>query len=320
MRDPGVFPPTVAPTGYRSAWLLSWPWIFPQGPAYRYRLARHPIDADRGRRERPPLRFGAPSALPPWRVHFPEPVPGPSVRSVVPRAVDLSPGGDSRRRGLSVGLGPGHCPTTDESVAVMVGASIRERPRERGRSARCGPSDDRGRTPGWTGVAGHQVSELPPGPRSREEDRHGPRRRPPGGGRPRGPQAACVDPPRPVGPGPSGGSVGPPPGGCVRSGPPSSLCRGRTVGDRPSVVRRPPCRHPGPKPEVVVEGPETAPDLLRGAGRGARPDGAWFLVASFHTRFVPPSPFSTTLAACPSPGPSGVFHPVTLMGFGFRSE
>jgi len=167
MRDPGVFPPTVAPTGYRSAWLLSWPWIFPQGPAYRYRLARHPIDADRGRRERPPLRFGAPSALPPWRVHFPEPVPGPSVRSLVPRAVDQSPGGDSRGRRLSVGLGPGHCPTTDESVAVMVGASIRERPRLRERSARCGPSDDRGRTPGLTGAAGHRVSALPPGPRSR---------------------------------------------------------------------------------------------------------------------------------------------------------
>jgi hypothetical protein len=36
-------------------------------------------------------------------------------------------------------------------------------------------------------------------------------------------------------------------------------------------------------------------------------------------RFVPPSPFLTTLTVYPSPAPSGMFHPVTLVGFSFRS-
>lgn len=52
----------------------------------------------------------------------------------------------------------------------------------------------------------------------------------------------------------------------------------------------------------------------------ARPEWFWFLVASFHPRFVPPSPFCTTLTGSPSPGSSGMFHPVTLMGFGFRQK
>lgn len=42
----------------------------------------------------------------------------------------------------------------------------------------------------------------------------------------------------------------------------------------------------------------------------------WFLVARFQPRFVPPSPFLTTMAACTSPEPSGLFHPVALLGFG----
>jgi hypothetical protein len=39
------------------------------------------------------------------------------------------------------------------------------------------------------------------------------------------------------------------------------------------------------------------------------------LVAGFHIRFGPPSPFLTTLTVYPSPDPSDVFQPVALMGF-----
>jgi hypothetical protein len=52
----------------------------------------------------------------------------------------------------------------------------------------------------------------------------------------------------------------------------------------------------------------------------ARPEWFWFLVASFQPRCVPPTPFYATLTGYPSPGPSGLFHPVTLMGFGFRQK
>jgi hypothetical protein len=41
--------------------------------------------------------------------------------------------------------------------------------------------------------------------------------------------------------------------------------------------------------------------------RGQDPRKTRFLVAGFHTRFVPPSPFSTTLAGCSSPSPPACF-------------
>lgn len=42
-----------------------------------------------------------------------------------------------------------------------------------------------------------------------------------------------------------------------------------------------------------------------------------FLVAGFHPRAAPPSPFLTTMTVFPVSTPSGIFQPVTLMGFGF---
>jgi hypothetical protein len=89
-------------------------------------------------------------------------------------------------------------------------------------------------------------------------------------------------------------------------------------GRRAVVPFRPPSRPAtsrGPLRSVAKTG-KPRPSLLRGATGAARPDGSWFLVASFQARFVPPAPFLTTLAGYPSPGPSGVFHPVTLVGFG----
>jgi hypothetical protein len=63
------------------------------------------------------------------------------------------------------------------------------------------------------------------------------------------------------------------------------------------------------------------PGPFRGGGPGCTSRvWFWFLVASFHPRFGPPSPFHTTLTGYPSPGSSGMFHPVTLMGFGFRQK
>jgi hypothetical protein len=55
-------------------------------------------------------------------------------------------------------------------------------------------------------------------------------------------------------------------------------------------------------------------------GSGCTSHRAWSLVARFQPRFVPPSPFLTTLAVSTSPGPSGLFHPVTLLGFGSRLD
>jgi hypothetical protein len=94
------------------------------------------------------------------------------------------------------------------------------------------------------------------------------------------------------------------------------------MGDPPSIVRR------LPRQERRAEArcgrhrrPEDRPLPCSEESRwGARPDGAWFLVASFQPRFVPPAPFLTTLTAYPSSGSSGMFHPVTLMGFFFRQK
>jgi hypothetical protein len=96
--------------------------------------------------------------------------------------------------------------------------------------------------------------------------------------------------------------------------------QGRTMGERPSVARRLPGRPRRAKARHDRRWrPKNRPRRSsKEDRRGARPDGAWLLVASFHTRFVPPAPFLTTLTGYPSPGPSGMFHPVTLMGFGFR--
>lgn len=95
---------------------------------------------------------------------------------------------------------------------------------------------------------------------------------------------------------------------------------GRTMGERPSVARRPPGRPR--RAEARCDRRRKPKDRPRRSSeedrRGARPDGAWLLVASSHTRFVPSTPFLTTLTGYPSPGLSGMFHPVTLMGFGFR--
>jgi len=56
------------------------------------------------------------------------------------------------------------------------------------------------------------------------------------------------------------------------------------------------------------------PATLRGGRPVWLPGWTRFLVAGFHPRFAPSSPFLTTLTVSPSPGPSGIFHPVTLVG------
>jgi len=99
------------------------------------------------------------------------------------------------------------------------------------------------------------------------------------------------------------------PGGSVRRGTAGVLA----VPD-PATVSR----HGGPRSAAVGSWRPGDRALPRSEelGRAARPVGSWSLVASSQARFVPPSPFLTTLAVCPSPGPSGMFHPVTLVGFG----
>jgi hypothetical protein len=47
--------------------------------------------------------------------------------------------------------------------------------------------------------------------------------------------------------------------------------------------------------------------LPEGCGRGLDSRKTRFLVAGFHTRFVPPAPFLTTLAVCSSPSPPTCF-------------
>jgi hypothetical protein len=98
--------------------------------------------------------------------------------------------------------------------------------------------------------------------------------------------------------------------------------RDRTMGDPPSFVRRLPRRPRWAEARHARQRrPEDRPHRCSGEPRwSARSDGAWFLVASYHARFVPPAPFLTALTGYPSPGPSGMFHPVTLMGFLFRQE
>jgi hypothetical protein len=168
------------------------------------------------------MRFVAPSAHPPWRVHFPEPDPSPHIRSGPSRNRSAARRRLLGGRKLRMERAAVHGPTTDESVAVMDGGPFRERPFARERPACSGPAPGTRHVPLWTEVRG-----------------------------------------------------------------------GRWW--RPGVRARP---------------------ISEELGWAARPDGSWFLVARFQARFVPPAPFLTTLAVCPSPEPSGMFHPVTLVGFG----
>jgi hypothetical protein len=78
----------------------------PSGTGSRHRPARAPVDADRYACRRPSLRFVAPSALPPWRVHFPEPDPRSGVRSGTPRPSSLPPEGGSPAAGRQAGARP----------------------------------------------------------------------------------------------------------------------------------------------------------------------------------------------------------------------
>ena len=119
--------------------------------------------------------------------------------------------------------------------------------------------------------------------------------------------------------GPSGDPSWPLPEGGDRAVSPSRPGPGRTVGfvHRPTADSLPVAVSRSSVRSTVGAGdhPRRSSEEVR---RGARPDGAWLLVASFHTRFVPSTPFLTTWTGCPSPGLSGMFHPVTLVGFGFR--
>lgn len=88
----------------------------------------------------------------------------------------------------------------------------------------------------------------------------------------------------------------------------------------PSARERPACRDTDPGapclPAVgrgslrsVAENRGTAPSPAPRSGHGlARPDGSWFLVASSQARFVPPSPFHTTMTVFTSPGPVVFFN------------
>jgi len=59
-----------------------------------------------------------------------------------------------------------HCPTTDESAAVMIEGPVREGPSTGARPACDDTTDDGGQSPELTGRAGHRVSTPELGPRS----------------------------------------------------------------------------------------------------------------------------------------------------------
>jgi hypothetical protein len=86
-------------------------------------------------------------------------------------------------------------------------------------------------------------------------------------------------------------------------------------GERPTVPPKRPrflsantsssCRTRGLHPQVIEVPVQQPPP--GGDGRGLDSRKTRFLVAGFHTRFVPPPPFLTALAACSSPRPPACF-------------
>jgi len=294
-------------------------------PSLRDRVTKSACSRSDRRRSvaprRPPMRFVAPPAHPPWRVHFPEPDPESVHAADALPCSDLPPGGDSSVSGRLRGPCPRPCPTTDESVAVEDGSASQESPSTRERPVCGGTTDDqrmRARLTERHRCTGRPLRDRDRGPGSSAERE--PCVRPSEDGHPRGPPGGQQ---RPIASRPA-------------RAPPSSrrACSPRGA-IAPSRLRDPvqlgPWGHPPGNRQLPSRtrwaeahhdrrwGPEDRPRRSSGEDRrGARPDGAWLLVASFHTRFVPPAPFLTTWTGCPSPGLSGMFHPVTLVGFGFR--
>ena len=257
------------------------------------------------------MRFVAPSALPSRRVYFPEPDPEPACGQSRHCPLTCRPKATHQRAETPSDHFATHCPTADESVVVMGDSAVREATvhewtaiglRRVGRPA-CGHPDKRG-------IVGSPCNRVRSGTEvpSVARSQYGGHRYPTASGSSRGLPAA--------GPGrsPEGASL---------------LCchriplRGRTKDGRPSVVRR--FLHSPYRAEArcgrlrrpVLDRPRLPSEE---ENRGARPEWAWFLVASFQARFAPPTPFFTTLTVFPSPRPSGMFHPVTLVGFGFRQR
>jgi hypothetical protein len=350
----------VAPTGesrVRSSHDLALPFRDPQSVILP---VRRPVDADRSSRRRPPLRLFAPSVPPPWRVHFPEPGPrwgGVRPRSA---ATGLSPEGDSPASSRWPGRVPVHCPTADESDVVEDGSygPVGDRRRSNGRWAAVqGKAVFRGpRGVEFVRFAGRSRSAREQVPRfalARSFSTAGPRARCRSGCLPgcaprvRGPPSCDPSSWRPrrarsrgtlhgasTTPGDHPFSTRPEPDGIFQrwgaSGSRGIRSCSIAIGPRwrpdqgLSSVGSPadPARFESSRSSSFPAlGPEDRSRYPSEEGcQDARPEWFWFLVASFHPRFVPPSPFRTTLAAYPSPGSSGMFHPVTLMGFGFRQK
>lgn len=110
-------------------------------PSLRDRVTKSACSRSGRRRpvapRRPPMRFVAPPAHPPWRVHFPEPDPESVHAADAAPCSDLPPEGDSSVSRRLHGPRPHPCPTTDESVAVEDGSASQEGPSTRERPA-CG--------------------------------------------------------------------------------------------------------------------------------------------------------------------------------------
>ena len=257
------------------------------------------------------MRFVAPSALPSRRVYFPEPDPEPACGHSRHCPPTCRPKATHLRSDTPSDHVAAHCPTADESVVVMGGSAVREVTvhgmdghRAAARRATCvRPSRQ----------AGHRRFAVQP--RSVRD---------------RSPERRALTKWRPsishrvrFVPGPSGGGAWSLPGGNIPALLPSDPASRPDQGW--SSVGRPPAPPlPVSGRSSMREASETGADRPRlpseEENRGARPEWAWFLVASFQARFGPSTPFLTTLTVSPSPRPSGMFHPVTLVGFGVRQR
>jgi hypothetical protein len=127
-------------------------------PSLRDRVTKSACSRSGRRRpvapRRPPMRFVAPPAHPPWRVHFPEPDPESVHAADALPCSDLSPEGDSSVSRRLRGSRPRPCPTTDESVAVEDGSASRECPSTRERPACGGSTGDQRMRPEGRSAAG----------------------------------------------------------------------------------------------------------------------------------------------------------------------
>jgi hypothetical protein len=270
----------------------------PSGTDSRYRSATSLVDADQLGGRHPPMRFLAPSALPSRRIHFPKPGPGPARGRLSRCRLACRPEATHLR--LDTSVGPRLHPLPDSRrVGCRDGrigdpGGIRSRMNGRRAAARWATLS---RPPEKAGIVSRRASALRSGPRSRPS-------------RPCRVAAADI-PPRPVHPGAfqrRGSSI--PRGECCRS---AAIGSRSVAGPGGSSAGRPPA------PALLVsnrssarEASEAGDDRMRSSseeeGRGARPGWAWFLVASFHARFAPPTPFLTTWTVYASSNPVVSFN------------